>query len=261
MSRKRLAVLGMPLLAIGALITAAAVQPDPASRVAIDQAKAKAWVVTQRANLPKSLAAYGPLSKIYKKAVLAELSISEQRNLWREHLETFLTPAEKQSPMQQEMVKALGAPLTAPQLGLIRAAVDSLNRIFDSSLTLPQRRAVASVFCDSAKVLFTKAQAGMIFGNIGLHDTAYDRQIGGVTRQPTMILAGLGTDLVAAVRTLAVKVHLLTPTTPRGTCLCNYNSLCDCGTDSCASTGGCNGSDSGCGCFGIWACNANCLLG
>lgn len=260
MTRKRLAVLGMPLLAIGALLAAAAVQPDPTSRIAIEQAKAKAWVVTYHVSLPKSLAAYGALSKIYKKAVYAELSISEQRNLWREHLETFLTPAEKRSPMQQEMVKALGAPLTAPQLGLIRAALDSLNRIFDSSLTLPQRQAVVSVFCDSAKVLFTKAQAGMIFGNIGLHDTAYDRRVGAVTRQPAVIVAGLGTDLVAAVRTLAVKAHLLTPTAPRGQCLCNFNSICDCGTDSCALTGGCNGTGNGCGCFWLWACNANCLL-
>jgi len=257
---KRRVVLVMPLLAAAALLIAAT-RSEPVSRRVAEQRAAIAWSKSHRNALPTTYADFAPLAKAYRKAVLHELSVAQQGSLWREHLQTFLEPASELTPLQQSMVHALGTPLNGTQIALVKEALDSLNRIFDSTLTLAQRQAVAAVICDRAKLIFTKSQASLIFATLGPGDSTDQGRVGSLDRRPATNLADVSSALVAVIRAIATRTHLVKPASNRGVCYCNIGSLCDCGSGACVDDGCLNVGYTSCGCFSIWACNGECMQG
>ena len=261
MTRRRLALIVMPLIAIGAAVTSAAVAPERLSPVAAAQVEAKEWARAHHTSLPTEFASFAGQSLFHRKAVYRELAVRQQGNLWREHWETFVKADSQLSPLQRKMVRDVGGPLSPDQIALGRRAIGDVSQIFDSAATLSQRQEIMHVICDSAKVLFSKGQASLIFGTLGPEDSTYAAVYRTASRTRLLNVAGFGGELIALVHVVGRKSHLLKPAATPGYCSCNWNSLCSCGDYQCL-IGGCpidkTLEGSGCGCAWLWECNADC---
>jgi hypothetical protein len=254
---RRIPLIALPALAMMSLMTVAAEKQESSAvaSVAAAQSEAKAWLKAHEASLPKEFATFAPLPKLYRHYILARLSVAEQGHLWRAHISTFLQSPDNQTPEQRRLMRAFGRPLSAQQREFVREVLDSLDRIFDSTLTLTERQGVAKPLCDRAKTVFTREQAALVLGMVGSPDSDIGRK-GAVGNANSMSLAGVGVEVLAPVRFVLKRIHKA----PLLDCYCNQGSLCDCDPYSCTGQTLClvPQDEFSCGCFHIWSCNGTC---
>jgi hypothetical protein len=63
------------------------------------------WAVSNRANLPTTLNGFSEHELAYRKAIYNLITIEQRRELWREHLTSFLGPASRLTAGQQEVLQ------------------------------------------------------------------------------------------------------------------------------------------------------------
>lgn len=91
-------------IAVGS-VTVDAPPEDPTCK------EAREWVESHSADLPTSLDAISELPVIVRRLVFAEISVAERRDLWREHLDTFLTDDSPLTEYQKHTVRSVQAQL------------------------------------------------------------------------------------------------------------------------------------------------------
>lgn len=72
---------------------------------------AERWVSEHRASLPTTLTAFSEYSMLYRRAAYRALAVEHRRNLWREHLNSFLEPESRLTATQQRVVRGVLAEL------------------------------------------------------------------------------------------------------------------------------------------------------
>src|SRR5688572_20533215 len=110
------------------------------------------WAVANRANLPTKLSGFSEHEVAYRKAIYNLITVEQRRELWREHLTSFLGPASR---------------LTAAQQKVLQGAIARLDEYVD----LPAK-AQAAIKRDGLtpkrlRTLFGDSLAAAIFATLG----------------------------------------------------------------------------------------------
>jgi hypothetical protein len=172
-ARRRLAIIA-PIVAVLFGTAVAASRPVEPSRLASAYAEAGSWVKANSATLPSSYEEIVRLPMLHRKAVVHELSLSQQKQVWREHLESFVLPDSRLSAAQRLVASQMKVPLDSYQRAFVQSAIDSLDHIFSAKLTVEQRQAKSLPFCSKKQTVFAGDVAGAIFARLGPADSAYD---------------------------------------------------------------------------------------
>jgi len=113
---------------------------------------AAAWVAAHMRDLPTTEAGLSGFSMIYRRAIFRALPVEVQRELWREHLTSFL---ESESP------------LTATQRAMVREAVAGLDGFFDPTVDRADRQQAADAFMQRVSSAFPNALRVAVFSRLG----------------------------------------------------------------------------------------------
>ena len=119
----------------------------------------RTWVQAHREALPTTLAALSQYPLAYRAAIQAAVTPEVRISLWREHFESFLTPA---------------SPLSAPQQAFLRDTLLELPALFGSDQQTGQARARELEV--RLLAVFSRQQARPIFAQIGP-----DEPLGGIS--------------------------------------------------------------------------------
>jgi hypothetical protein len=246
--------------------TIAATRTLPPESLGYALAKTRAWAQENPGTLPTTLSAISAYSIDYRKAIQTQLSQSQRAALWREQLNTFLLPAESLSPIQRRMVTDIGAPLTEGQRLVIRAARDSIDLVFDTTLAVQTRDSLSQRLCERGRTVFSRRQSERIFATLGPSapiraSTASDPTLDALSAGPprlTVLHAAVGGGVG---KLYGIVVRSITGNRKAGplcqggacTCNCHIGSFCD--------GGGCYQymclvpNENCCGCFNRHVCN------
>ena len=109
-----------------------------------------AWVQAHRDALPTTLTALARYPLAYRAAIQAAVAPDVRLSLWREHFESFLTPA---------------STLTAPQQAFVRTTLLELPKLFASDRLSAQDR--ARELESRLAGVFTREEAARVFAQLG----------------------------------------------------------------------------------------------
>jgi hypothetical protein len=220
MRTKATAVAGLMCLTV---LGVGAALPEPMTPLRAAHLEAENWVVRNRSTLPKHLNELAELPMVTRKKVSANWTAAEKEQVWREQLETFVTPEAKLSPIQRRMLKSLSVALNNDQRQMIRGVLDSLHVGMGEGRTLEERAQFSRKVCTAAKKGFAAADGQLIFVTLGPIDSSYFHLISSTKAQQANVFAWS----TAVIRYGAVKLNLRKPSvTP---CFCNQDdcSWCD----------------------------------
>lgn len=202
---------------------------------------AAAWVVDHRSELPSTLDGIRRYSKTYQIAILSATPLEARKQMWKEQIESFVSPVDSLTPLQRAIRTAVrGADLTDHQRALLRREVSRLNIYFDPSRTVEERQDAIEESAPQLNGAFQPALLAAIFKTLG---PASLPRGAAVAEQ-----AGAPTDAAPVAATGGV-----TASTVRLSKGCNCYTLGDpcCGPDSC---GGGLGNQT-CGFYGDQPCD------
>jgi hypothetical protein len=109
-----------------------------------------AWVEAHRSELPKTLAELATFPIPFRKVIVNTASVEQRIAFWHEHFLTFVGPTSS---------------LTVAQQALVTDAIDWLPELFDGTPITGHAR--ARELEGRMRPLFTREQAGQIFGIVG----------------------------------------------------------------------------------------------
>jgi hypothetical protein len=249
----------LPGVAILGVTTVAATRPVPsgsaeASRAATD------WVTAHRSSLPTQLKDIATLPFAHRRMIMAELPMEQRKQVWREHLTSFVTPDSVRTSLQRRIASGLSKPLTGDQVAFIRAEIDSLDGIFRSDITAEERAQRAGAACARTHAKFDRNDAVAIMVSVGGVDNTYFWAMSSGAPTVRFEAAGIAWTMTSAVRAAVTRLGLV-PSTRMGICFCHQTDWgCDCpggllcveAWPPCEPPGICGFC---CGCLGMMSCD------
>lgn len=197
------------------------------------------------------------------------LSESERREVWREHLTSFVADDAALSRTQVSVQRGVGVPLSESQKEFVRDVITRLDFLFDSNVSLETRRDFASALCADIKLRFSREQAQRIFNFVGVlpTDSVVSNLEGGgdpsealpneeLEQLPAGEISSSSPLFASGTLKIIVSDGRVPSEVPQ--CKCNQGSFCNC--DNCApATCWIHHGDLGsCGCLWLFDCNGTC---
>ena len=192
---------------------------------------ASEWVKAHKGELPSTYAEISKYPLIYRRYIASELPREIRNQMWKEHLESFLSSK---------------AGLTAEQATLVRYVIANEAVVFDSARG--KQWVESEKIADRAKALFGTAQAKAIFATLGpTSESAGNLEVN------TASLFGPTSIFTNVARAIAVGAG----GTPNCDCstqsdYCDGSSHCQTGPTKCTVI------TSECGTIGWYDCNGLC---